>query len=887
MNDTRRTSRERLYRGLLRLFPPAFRERFAPDLVDLFRDKHQAARARGRIAVAIFWFVIVSDVVMSAAVERMRKQPAPPDGTRGPLMEGLLQDVRYACRTMARRPALSMIIIATLALGIGANTAIFSLVNTVLLRSQPYLEPDRLVEMREQQVDRAGSTRPVIPANFFEWRERATSFEDIAWSRDIIFSLTGEGEPESVIGYRFSANMLDVLGVQPALGRGIRPDEDRAGAQPVVILGDKLWRRRYGADPGILGRSIILNGQAHTVIGVMPPAFTHPQAAELWTPVALDPELQASRTAAVLRLVGRLAPGISREQAQAEVSRLYQDLAARYPATNKGLTTAVRPFGGTGDAKPLLLTLFAGVGFVLLIACANVANLLLADVTSRRRELAVRSALGASRYRVARQVLTESLVLALIGGALGMVVTWWTRNGLVALFPENIANLDLPLVERIDIGPAVFAFALIVSIATGLLFGMLPAWTVARSNLPGALKDGGRTGSGSRRTHGALVVAEVSLSVVLLAGALLMVQSFMRLQRLDFGFDVERVMSGRVILPPYRYADEARIAAFTRELVPRLQSIPGVEAAGVTNYLPLSGWGGSLGFTVEGQPQLPANEQPSASYHAASEDYFRAMGIRLIAGRTFTPRDTSGAPPVVVVNETLARQHWPGENPVGRRVLIGTPPEPHEIVGLVGDVKLYGLEQPTEGQMFFSYWQVPDPVIGIVLRSNLAPESLAARLRAAVWSVDRDQPVTFVMPMSELAAESLAFRRAGMILAGGFGTLALLLAAIGIYGVLSYSVSRRTREMGVRVALGATRSEVARLVVREGLMMTGIGIALGLAAAAALTKYLTNILYEVKPGDPLTYVAVAAILLMTALVATWMPARRATGVDPLIAIRAE
>jgi predicted permease len=885
---SRRTNGERFYRRLLVLFPPAFRDRFAADLVELFRDKRRAAAARGRLALAAFWIGIVADVAVSAIAERLRRQP-PTTDTRGFSMQGLSQDLRYAIRTIVRRPALSIVIVLTLALGIGANTAIFSLVNTVLLRQLPYPDADRLVAIWERQLDQSGGERPVRPANFFEWRGRITSFEDVAWSSFGNFILTGDGEPESVPGYRFSANMLDVLGVQPALGRGFRAQEDTPGGPRVAILGDKLWRRRYAADRGILGRSITLSGDSYTVIGVMPPEFKHPERAEIWTPVALSQEHAASRTRTVLRLVGRLKPGISRDLAQAEIAGLYRELAEQYPDVNKGLTASLEPVGSTGDAKPLLMILFAGVGFVLLIACANVANLLLADAAVRRRELAVRSALGASRSRVVRQLLTESLLLAMAGGALGALVTWWMRDGLIVLFPSNIANLDLPLVERIDVGPRVFVFALLVSFSTGVVFGLLPAWQAVRYNLQGALKDDSRGGPRSRRTHAVLVIAEVALSIVLLAGALLMVQSFVHVQRLQFGFDVDQVLTGRVILPDYRYGDQARVERFARDLMLRLQAIPGVDTAGLTNFLPLSGWSGGTPFSIEGEPPLTRAEQPSAGYQVATENYFRAMGIRLVRGRVFTDRDTQNAPPVVVINETLARRYWPGQNPVGTRVVVDLRSSPvvHEVVGIVADVRAFGLEEPAQGEMYFSYWQQPDWVIGITLRTARDPSMLARQLRAAVWSVDREQPVTHVLTMSELAAESVAFRRMGMMLAGGFGLLALTLAAIGIYGVLSYSVSRRTREIGVRVALGATRRDVAALVVRESLTMTTVGIVIGLAAAAGLTRFLASILFEVQPGDPRTYAAAGAVLVAVALVATWLPARRAASVDPLIALRAE
>jgi putative ABC transport system permease protein len=876
----------RLYTLLLGLYPREFRQRFGADLVELFADKRRAAAARGPLALVAFWFRILRDVAVTAIAERCRPSQVSPQ--RGPLMHGMVNDVRFAFRTMARRPALSAIIVLTVALGIGANTAIFSLVNTVLLRPAPYPDAGRLTMVWEQQLERTDAIRPVRPANFFEWKDRVRAFESIAWSRDGMFALTGAGEPESITGYRFSANMLDVLGVQPAFGRGFTPDDDRPGAPGVVLLSDPLWKRRFAGDPAILGRTLTLNGQPHTVIGVMPPAFKHPQRADLWVPIALTPGQAGSRTNTMLRIVARLRPGVTAEDAKAELMPIYQEMAQRYLNTNKGLTPTVAPMGGIGDAKPLLLILSAGVGFVLLIACAKVANLRLADATARRRELAVRSALGASRFRVIRQMLTESVLLALAGGSLGALLTWWTRDGLVVLFPSNIANLDLPLVERVNVDGTVFLFAFAVSVATGLLFGVLPAWNVSRRNLQGALKEGDRGNAGSRRTHSTLVIAEVALSMVLLAGALLMVQSFVRVQRLQFGFEPERVMTGRVILPTYRYGDESKAEQFTRRVLDKLRQIPGVEAAGTVTYLPLSGWSGGIDFGIEGRPQLTGAERPSASYQAVSEDYFRSMGIPVLSGRAFTPRDDRDAPGVVIVNDALAGKYWPGESAVGRRVLIGgTQPQPFEIVGVVGNVRSAGLEEAIEPEMYLSVWQGGDSLICITLRTSGDPAALAAQMRAAVWSVDPDQPLTYVMPLADLAAESLAFRRAGMTLAAGFGALALVLTAVGIFGVLSYSVSRRTREIGVRVALGATRAEVARLVLREGLRMTGIGVALGLAAALALSQFLASVLYEVKPGDPVTYAAVAVILLTVAAAATLIPARRATAVDPLAALRSD
>jgi predicted permease len=882
---SRVTIGERAYRRLLHLLPRTFRDRFEPDLLQLFRDKRRTAAARGGAAPVVFWLRLLTDLTISAAAEHRRQFST---AGRGAVMQGLRQDIRFAARGMRRRPGLSLIIVITLALGIGANTAIFSLVNTVLLRPVPYHEPDRLVGIREEETLR-GQTWPVRPANFFDWKGRSTSFEDVAWSRDGIFNLTGQGEPESLTGYRFSANMFDVLGVRPTIGRTFLPEEDRPGAPGVVILSHALWLRRFAGAPSVLGRSLALNGRDHVVIGVMPPSFRHPQRTELWVPVAVSDALKANRVNAVLRPVARLKPDVSPEAAQRELASIYEGLARTYPATNSGLTARVVPFGGTGDAKPMLMTLFAGVGFVLLIACANVANLLLADASTRRRELAVRTALGASRLRVVRQMLTESMLLSLTGGAVGALVTWWTRDALTALFPANIANLNLPLVERVDVGAPVFLFALVLSVVTGLIFGLLPAWNTARSDLQGALKSGDRSGSSSHRTHGILVVAEVALSIVLLAGALLMVQSFVRLHRQQFGFDADRVLTARVLLPQYRYTEPAKVSAFARGLVSGLQQIPGVEQAGLTNYLPLSGWSAGVVFTIEGRPEPAPGTEPAASYLVASEDYFRAMGIRVLKGRAFTSQDNAEGALVAIVNRTLAAKYWPNDSAVGKRIAMGPRErrESLEIVGVVDDVRSAGLEESIEGELYLPYWQAPDRVIGIALRTSLDPPALGSQVRAAVWAIDRDQPVTYVLPMSDLTAESLTFRRVAMMLAGGFGVLAVLLAAIGIYGVLSYSVAQRSREIGVRVALGATRGEVAGLVIRQALSLTSLGIAAGLVAAFVLTRWLASLLYETRPSDPLTYGMAVAALLAVALVAAWIPARRATSVDPIVALRAD
>jgi predicted permease len=745
------------------------------------------------------------------------------------------------------------------------------------------------VRVWERLRSRDDGDIPVRPADFFEWRARAQSFADTAWSRDATYNVTGDGNPENLTGYQFSANMLGLLGVQPILGRGFSPEEDGPGGSRVALLSYKLWQRRYAGDPNIVGRKLTLNGEAFTVIGVMPASFNHPQRTEIWTPIGLTPALKQRRDFGVLRLVGRLRPNVTIDDAQRELDALYGDLAREHPSELAGMSARITKLGNTGDAPLLLAVLFGGVGFVLLIACANVANLLLADAASRRRELLVRAALGASRWRVARQMLIESLVLAIAGGGIGALATWWTADALATLFPRNISNLDLPLVEAIPVNGPVFAFAAVLSLATGLLFGSLPALNATRPDLQEGLREGGRGASASRRTHRILVVAEVSLSIVLLAGALLMVQSFMRLQQRQLGFDPKPVLSARLILPRYKYGTPESFAALTRTLVERLQSIPGVETVGVTNYLPLSGWWGTRGFTIEGQAPPPPGSEIEADNRLATEDYFRAMSMRLIAGRVFDRRDDASAPPVAIVNETLARKFFGGSNSVGRRIVldINDKPVATEVVGLIADVKSFGLEEATHAELFRPYWQEPWPLLGVAIRARVSAASLSEPVRQTVWGIDRDQPVMYLLPMSALASESMAFRRVGMMLAGGFGVLAVVLAAIGIYGVLSYSVSNRTREIGVRVALGATRREIATLVFRDSAVMSALGIVIGTAAALALTRLLSGLLFEIRPGDPQTFVIVALVLAAVSLIATWLPVRRATAVDPIEALRTE
>jgi putative ABC transport system permease protein len=797
-------------------------------------------------------------------------------------------------RILARNPSLTAIAITALGLGIGANTAIFSVVNHVLLGKLPFRDADRLVSVWGIRGTGKDNILPILPADLADIKSQNHVFEGMAGSSDAAYTLTGAGDPESVIGYRFESDFFSVLGATPILGRTFTPQEEKPGSENVVVISYSLWNRRFGGDPDILGKSITLSGTPHTVIGVMPPGFNHPAGmVQLWTPLALSPATQTNRNATIIRAVARLAPGISIEQAQLEMNAMARRLEDQYPLSNTGLgfkVVSIRD-GYVGDIRPALLILLAAVGLVLLITCANVAGLLLAKASGRQKEVAIRTALGAGRLRLIKQFLIESVVLSITGGAIGFVLALLSRRPLLALFPNDIANLNIPPVHEIPIDPKVLCFVLGASVLTGLAFGLAPALKASTPNIGEALKEAGRASWSPRdlRLRNGLVVCEISLALVLLIGASLLIQSFVRLNRSPFGFDPASVLSVEVFLPQYKYPDGKSRLPFLRESLRRMKEISGVKSAGATNFLPLSGFWGTTSFVVEGQAWPEPGQEARADSRVATPEYFESMGIRLVRGRVFDEGDREGTGQVAIINESLAKQHLPDREPIGARLNLGDKAHPDywEIVGVVRDVKSFGLEKETHLDIYRPFYQVRYPLIAFTLRTASDPEGYIGAVRDAIRSVDSDQAVFKVVTMQQLAAQSLSLRRVSMILMGCFAALALMLAAIGIYGVISYSVTLRTHEIGVRMALGASRRQVARMVLRQGMVLALVGIGAGLGAAVVLSRFVSSLVYDISPSDPITYLAIAAILLAVALVAALVPARRATRLDPMAALRYE
>ncbi len=707
-------------------------------------------------------------------------------------------------------------------------------------------------------------------------------------------SLTAVGEPEALDGYAFAANVFHVLGVTPLLGRAFTAEEDRPGADRVVVLAYSLWQNKFGGDRGVIGRAIVLDGKSYTVLGVMPPGFHYPGNCEFWVPLALEPADMANRKLSYLRLAARLKPGVTVQQASADLSNVAAQLQQEHPDTNADRSAIVEPIRQryVGDIEPPLIALLCAVGLVLLIACTNLANLLLARGASRRREFAVRIALGATRYRLIRQVLSESTLLALGGGLLGLLLAVWTRGSLLKLFPNDIANLNIPRVEQIPIDGGVVGFALLIALFTGVLFGLLPALHTAAGGVYQSLRDGGRSGSvaARERARSVLVIAEVALSLVLLVGAGLMIRTFLRLERASLGFNPNQVLTAQLALPDSKYPRLDDRARFLNETLPRITAIAGVQSAGVVGFAPLSGFWGATDFSIEGQPAPPRGAMPHADFNVVSPSYFRTMQVPLLVGREFEISDTAVAPEVVLINQSLARQFWPNQNPLGKRLS----PDPAmfgkttwAIVGVVGDQKHLGVAEPTHATIYRPFAQESFPLITFAIRTELPPLTLANAVRQAIWSVDKDQPISKMITMDEAAAESVTLRRISMILLAMFAALAVFLAVVGLYGVMAHLVAQRTREIGVRLALGARPKDISQLVVRQGLLLAGVGICLGTAAALALARVLTSLLFGVRPEDPATFAAVGLLLAAVAFLASYIPARRAAKVDPIIALRYE
>ncbi|HEX5474755.1 MAG TPA: ABC transporter permease [Vicinamibacterales bacterium] len=808
-------------------------------------------------------------------------------------MDTLRQDLRYAIRRLFRAPGFSLIAIVTLALGIGANSAIFSVVNGVLLKPLPYPEPDRLVGVYHVSE---GQRTVMSGPNFIDVAHASRTLEGAAAIQTTHVILTGQGEPVRLSVAAVSASLFDVLRVRPVLGRGFHADENTPGKTDVVVLAYGLWQERFGGDRAVLGRRIALDGVSKEIIGVMPAGFSYPDDRSAWLPIAYDHNfVSAQRSAWYLDVVARLKPGITERQAAAEVETIGRNLARAYPDDDGeiGMTTMPLREALVGDIRRAVLVLFGAVGFVLLIACANVANLLLARAAARESEMAVRTALGAARYRLLRQLLTEAVLLSLAGGALGLLLAVWGVDVLVGLQPQGIPRLQN---VRVDGVVAVFTFA--IAAVTGIVFGLIPAFQATRGAVSNTLKEAGRGALSSRggaRTRGALVVVEMALAVMLLAGAGLLIRSFVRLEAVDPGFATNRTLTFELTLPDARYAKEATRVLFFDELFSRLRALPGVQAADAVMGLPLTGMNFNISFAIAGRPPVPPAQQPSMEVRVASAGYFRTVGIPLRRGRLFTGDDRPGSPQVVVLTETAARQFFPREDPIGKTITLGwgrTTERGHrraggEIVGIVADVKDAGLNEANPPEIYLPLRQWPVDTMSVVVRTAVPPQSLTDAVRDSVHAVDPNLPVSNVRTLDDIVARSISQPRFYMLLLAIFAAVALVLAAIGIFGVLSYAVAQRTREIGIRMALGAQEGSVMGLVVRQAMLLAGAGIAGGILAALALSRALETLLFAVRPHDPATFAAVAALLAGVALVASYLPARRATRVDPIVALRAE
>ena len=815
----------------------------------------------------------------------------------GGLMETFLQDVRYGVRVLARNKGFTAVAVLTLALGIGANTAIFSVVNDLLLRPLPYTDAERVVMLWE--VTPSGRRMNTTSrANFRQWRAQGTSFESMAAFSDQRLNLTGVGEPEEVAVQLATPELFKVLGVEPLQGR-VLIDEDGNQGSAGVVLGHGFWKRRFGGDSGLVGKQITLNGLPFNVVGIMPPSFHWHikqrsgtgKAAEAWIVLSMPaPGTDgANERGRFLSVVGRMKRGVTYEQAEAELKTIHARLAED-STFNKNYTAEVIPLREqmVGNVRPALWVLLGAVGLVLLIACANVANLLLSRVAAREREIALRTALGARRLRVIRQLLTESLLLSLLGSALGLLVAWWGIGALVAISPRDLVNL-----QNVGINTTVLAWTLGVTLLTSVLFGIVPALEATRVNLNDALKEGGKGaggGSRSRRLRGALVVGEVALALMLLVGAGLLIKSFAQIRKIDTGFVTENVLTMVLRLPAAKYQEDAQYVAFYRQALERIRATPGVQSAGMVNFLPLyGGLGSATSFYIEGKPEPPRGTGPSTNVRVADANYFKTMGIPLKQGRTFTEIEDAENRNVILVSESFARKHFPGENPLGQRLKVFMAEDPAwaEVVGVVGDVRYDNLTVEAEPFVYYPHPGLVYPFMTFVVRTAGDPAEMAPAIRREIASLDPDQPVSDVRTMTQVMADTVARARFNTLLLGIFAGLATLLAAVGIFGVMNYSVQLRTREIGLRMALGAQPRRVLMLVLRQGLLLTLIGIGVGLAGSLALSRVMTGLLYGVGASDPATFAAIVVLLAVISLIACYIPARRATRVDPLVALKYE
>jgi putative ABC transport system permease protein len=809
-------------------------------------------------------------------------------------MQTFWQDIRYGARMLLKNPGFTIVAVLTLALGIGANTAIFSVVDAVLLRPLPFPEPERIFAvhqaMPEKGIPKSGASYP----NFLDWTRQNRSFEKLAAMRDTTMALSGQGEAVFVETAAVTGGYFGVFEQKALLGRTLQAADDSASADAVVVIGENLWRSRFGSDPKILGRTISLDQHPFVIVGVVQGNF-HPPVPDdnvkIWVPLGQNDifaQMRERRGGHYLAVVGRLKPGVSRHQAQAEMDSIQEGLEKQFPDDNKGWNIRIVPLqeDTVGDTRTELLVLLGAVGLVFLIACANVASLQLARAASRGREIAIRVALGAGRSRLVRQFLTECILLGIVGGVAGLALAYVTVQGLTSWIPA-----DVPRLSEIHVDARVFAFALALSIVSGIVFGLAPGWHLAGTRFSDALKEGARGGGEDSRRRGLrniVVIAETALAMILLTGAGLLIRSFERLQNVNAGFNASHLLTAMIGLPKARYSKPEQWVAFQSQLLERIIGMPGVDEATAALPLPFIHGYINIGFQVEGEPPRSRSESPSANFVAIQPNYFHVMRIPLLRGREFTGADRPGAPSVCLVSATMARRFFPNGDAIGKRIVIGFPESvPREIVGIVGDVKDRDLADPDPTQVYAPFSQNPIWAMTLGVRTHGDPAQLGTMVREQVRALDPALPVEDIKPMTEVIAESIAEPRFRTTLLGLFAATALLLAAIGIYGVISYNTGRRTREIGIRVALGAQRRDVLRLILREGFALSAAGAALGILGAAMLAHFLATLVFGISTGDPFTYLSVTGLLLGVALLACYIPARRAMRVDPMVALRYE
>lgn len=807
-------------------------------------------------------------------------------------MDTLIQDIRYGVRMLLKTPSFTVVAIIVLALGIGANAAIFSVVNSVVLRPLPFNDPGRLVQIWEGKRSRGNADIPASYPNFADWRDQNQVFDQVIAYSDWNFNLSGVNQPERLQGAIVSPSFFTMLGIKPIAGRVFSVDEEQPGKDFVVILSQQLWQRRFNSDPNIIGKTVTLGDDAFTIVGVVPHGASRPvqsENIEFWAPVSRGVAL-TNRFGHYLNVMARLKSGVSIQQAQSEMATIASRLEKQFPESNTGHSVKIVSLQEqvAGDFKSSLFLLLAAVGFVLMIACANVAHMLLARAASRQKEIAIRSALGSRRWRLVRQMLTESMLLSLVGGTCGLLIAYWGIDLLVALSPP-----DLPRVNEVTIDGRVLGFTFAVSVLTGLIFGLIPALQASRPNLNETLKDSRRSssgGSGRERARSVLVISEIAFSLVLLIGAGLLIRSLLRLQSVDPGFNSKNVLTMRLDFTGPKARSASKAIIFHNQLLDRMNALPGVTSAGTRSFVPITKDWAYLSFAIEGRPVNEA-DRPVAYYNAVSPNYFQTMQIPLKKGREFNDRDVRGAQNVVIINETLARRFFPNDDPMGKRITqddIDLAPDSWvTIVGIVGDTKPKSLDGEPVAEYYMPFAQQTEPSMSLMVRTSADPANVAAAIRSEVLSLDKDQPVYSIKTLDSLLSESVAKPRFRTILLGILAALALILAGVGIYGVMSYTVTRSTHEIGIRLALGAQVQDVLKLILRNGMMLALIGVGIGLAGAFALTRLMSKLLFGVTATDALTFASVSVVLLLVAFLACYIPARRATKVDPLVALRYE